>query len=225
MTASRVAWAIVVPVKRLSRAKSRLLVPSGLRAELALAMALDSVHAALDCPLASTVVAVSDDAEATERLRALGARVVRDEPDAGLNSALTHGATAATVERASSGGDALGLAALAADLPALRAAELTVVLEAAAEAAAAVVGDASGTGTTLLTAGPGSPFRPAFGADSRAAHAAAGAVDLSDLAGPSLRRDVDTLADLRAVHALGCGPATRAVLDRHPDLLVEPAAG
>ena len=61
MSASRVAWAIVVPVKRLAVAKSRLLVAPTVRAELALAMALDSVAAALACPLVSTVVAVSDD--------------------------------------------------------------------------------------------------------------------------------------------------------------------
>ena len=221
MAAAGVAWAIVVPVKRLAVAKSRLLVPPALRRDLALAMALDSVRAALACPLVSAVVAVNDDADATEQLQALGARVVRDEPDAGLNSALVHGAAELRRAVAVSG----GVAALSADLPALRPAELAAVLAAASGAAGAVVADASGTGPTLLMAGPGAPFRPAFGADSRAAHVAAGALDLTGIAGPSLRRDVDTLADLRTAHLLVCGPAPTAVVERNPDLVGEPTTG
>jgi 2-phospho-L-lactate guanylyltransferase len=219
MATSRVPWAIIVPVKRLAVAKSRLLVAPELRAELALAMALDSVAAALACPVVTTVVAVNDDADVGARLRALGATVVRDEPDAGLNSALEHGAAAARVV---AGGSAV--AALSADLPALRPAELAVILDAAApdaDAGRAVVADAAGTGTTLLTAGPGAALRPAFGGDSRAAHVASGARDLTAVAGQSLRRDVDTVADLRAAHALGCGPATTEVLARHPELLAD----
>lgn len=220
MATPRVRWAIIVPVKRLAVAKSRLLVAPETRAELALAMALDSVSAALACPVVTTVVAVNDDEDVSLRLRALGAVVVRDEPDAGLNSALEHGAATARAADA-----ATAVAALSADLPALRPAELVVVLETAAGTERAVVADASGTGTTLLTAAPDAPLRPAFGTDSRAAHVAAGARDLSALAGPSLRQDVDTIADLRLAHALGCGPATTQVLARHPDLLGETALG
>jgi 2-phospho-L-lactate guanylyltransferase len=216
MATSGLPWAIIMPVKRLAAAKSRLQVTPEMRAELALAMALDSVRAALACPVVAAVVAVNDDPEVGSQLRALGATVVLDEPDAGLNSALEHGASVARRIDA-----AVGVAALSADLPALRPAELAVVLEAASGATSAVVADTSGTGTTLLTAGPGTSLRPAFGPDSRAAHLAAGARDLSALAGPSLRRDVDTLADLRVVDALGCGPATSQVLARHANLLVD----
>ena len=57
-----------------------------------------------------------------------------------------------------------GLAALTADLPALRPAELAAALRAAerrAQAAAAFVPDAAGVGTTLYAVPPGGEFLPA----------------------------------------------------------------
>ena len=58
---------------------------------------------------------------------------------------------------------AAGTAGLAADLPALRPGELDRALRAAAHWPEAFVADAAGTGTTLYTARPGTPFRPRFG--------------------------------------------------------------
>jgi 2-phospho-L-lactate guanylyltransferase len=214
---SRVPWAIVVPIKRVTVAKSRLQVPADIRAALALSMALDTVAAALSCSGVRTVIAVNDDADVSAQLRSLGAQVVRDEPDAGLNSALVHGASVAVETQ-----PGCGVAALSADLPALRADELTAVLAAAADQPTAVVADAVGTGTTLLTAAAGRSLLPAFGPDSRVAHVDAGAADLTEIAGPSLRRDVDTLDDLRAAAALGCGPATTEQLTRHSQVLDGP---
>jgi 2-phospho-L-lactate/phosphoenolpyruvate guanylyltransferase len=108
---------------------------------------------------------------------------------------------------------------MSADLPALRPEDLEDVLELAAGAESAVVGDAGGEGTTLLTARLAESFRPRFGAHSRDAHVAAGAVDLTPAAGASLRQDVDTITDLAVAAGLGCGPATADVLARHHDLL------
>ena len=101
---------------------------------------------------------------------------------------------------------------MAGDLPALRPAELALVLRAAATSGEAFVPDAAGTGTTLYAAGPGVAFRPAFGPGSRDRHLAAGAVelDLPDLRG--LRQDVDTRADLELAADLGLGPRTLAAL-------------
>jgi 2-phospho-L-lactate guanylyltransferase len=215
MASSAVPWAIVVPVKRLAVAKSRLDVVPAVRADLALAMTLDTVAAALACDLVGLVIAVSDDPRASPLLSRLGAAVVPDEPDAGLNPALAHGArTAATALPGAA------VAALSADLPALRPHELLDVLMAARRHATAMVADEAGVGTTMLTALLPVDFRAAFGAASRAEHLALGAADLSGIAGASVRRDVDTLADLRAAEALGCGPATLDVLARHPELMV-----
>ncbi|MGH3123744.1 MAG: DUF2478 domain-containing protein, partial [Streptosporangiaceae bacterium] len=108
-------WSVVIPVKVLARAKSRLAGLAGpARPELALAMAADTVRAAAACPAVAAVVVVTDDPAAASALGALGAQVVADEPDAGLNPALAHGAAVA----AASWPDR-GTAALAADLPLL----------------------------------------------------------------------------------------------------------
>src|SRR3954468_5722753 len=106
-------WMLVVPVKPLSRAKSRLSGPAGPhRAELALAIAIDTVSAALRCSRVRGVLVVTDDPVAAPELAALGAHVVPDEPDSGLNPALVHGAAQALLLAP---GGAVG--ALSADLP------------------------------------------------------------------------------------------------------------
>lgn len=106
------------------------------------------------------------------------------------------------------------MAALNADLPALRPAELTRVLAAATEFPRAFLADAAGIGTTLLAAAPGRELTPAFGMDSRARHRASGAVELRLEGVDSVRQDVDTGGDLRAALALGVGPRTAAVAAR-----------
>jgi 2-phospho-L-lactate/phosphoenolpyruvate guanylyltransferase len=200
-------WSLVIPVKVLARAKSRLTGLAGARRpELALALAADTVSAAVSCEDVATVIVVSDDPEATAELASLGAVVVPDEPDDGLNPALMHGAAAAAVRHP--GG---ATAALAADLPALRPAELGRALRAAARWPQAFVPDAAGSGTTLYTAAPGSTFHPRFGPGSRERHAAAGAAELELTDIPGLRRDVDTPADLSSAADLGLGPRTAVI--------------
>jgi 2-phospho-L-lactate guanylyltransferase len=134
-------------------------------------------------------------------LAALGALIIPDEPRAGLNAALRHGAGYAAARWPRS-----GTAALSADLPALRPAELGQALRAAAAWPSAFVADAAGDGTTLYTAAPGAAFRPVFGLASRARHAAGGAAELVLDGIPGLRRDVDTPDDLRGAAGLGLGP-------------------
>jgi len=201
-------WTVVLPVKVLARAKSRLAVLAGSRrADLALALASDTVSAVVACPEVARVLVVTSDATAGSRLAALGARVVPDEPGDGLNAALRHGASVAADRWPGS-----GVAALAADLPALRPAELGRALRAASAAGgAAFVPDAAGVGTTMYAAAPGVVFRPMFGGASRARHASAGAVELCLDGVPGLRRDVDTPEDLRAAVALGAGFRTAEV--------------
>ncbi|MFD6281560.1 2-phospho-L-lactate guanylyltransferase [Streptomyces sp. NPDC060209] len=198
-------WSLVVPLKPLARAKSRLgrAVGGDLRPRLALAFAQDTVSAALSCRAVGDVVVVTDDPVAGAALTALGARVVADIPAAGLNAALEHGARSA---RARSGGAAV--AALNADLPALRPEELARVLEFSAAFPRTFVVDAQGIGTTFLSAMPGVELRPAFGGASRARHLASGAVEIALPGLDSVRRDVDTGEDLEAALALGVGRFT-----------------
>jgi len=196
-----------MPVKRLDRAKSRLrgAYPGVPHADLVLALVLDTVAAALACPAVAGVTVVYGSAEVAVATAALGARTEPEPPGGGLNDALRHAAA----------GTPGPVAALAADLPALRPADLAAALGRAADRAGAgrrcFVADAGGTGTTLLAAPAGPLLGPRFGAGSAAAHAASGAAALTG-AWPSLRRDVDTAADLRAATALGLGVRTAALL-------------
>jgi 2-phospho-L-lactate guanylyltransferase len=197
-----VSWGVVVPVKRLPLAKSRLAAyGDAAREGLALAFAADVVLVAREV---ARVLVVTDDPAAAALLSALGAEVTPDDPDAGLNPALSHGAD---LLRAAD--PALGVATLSADLPALRAHELRAALDQVGPGRRAFVADVAGTGTTLLAAGPGAVLAPAFGLGSRAAHLASGAQELS--AGPGLRHDVDTPEDLVEALRLGVGPRTRAI--------------
>ena len=187
-------------------AKTRIDLDPDVRMELALAMAADTVRAAAECRLVDVVVAVCDDATALRALEAAGAVVVPDEPDAGLNPALVHGAAVSDVPAGA------GVAAVAADLPALRSGELAELLQRAAGERMSVVADASGGGTTVFTAVDRASFRPIFGPESRRRHVAYGAVDLTDVAGATVRRDVDTLVDLEDALRLGIGRATGDVV-------------
>jgi 2-phospho-L-lactate/phosphoenolpyruvate guanylyltransferase len=202
-------WSLVIPVKVLAQAKSRLTGLAGQRrSKLALAMAADTVEAAAAADGVATVLVVTDDPEVSSAAAELGAVVLRDEPAVGLNEALAHGAAYAQErwrER--------GIAALAADLPALQPRELAIALATASRHGAAFVPDALGTGTTLYATTPGAAFQPLFGDGSRQRHLAAGVSEI-DL-GPAqtgLRQDVDTIADLRQAAAIGLGPRTRAIL-------------
>ncbi|MFR9788842.1 2-phospho-L-lactate guanylyltransferase [Streptomyces sp. MB22_4] len=198
-------WTLVIPLKPLSRAKSRLAdtAADGVRPGLVLAFAQDTVAAGLACPGVSDVVVVTDDQRAGRELSALGARIVPDAPARGLNAALAHGASAVRLARPRA-----AVAALNADLPALRAVELSRVLSAAAEFPRAFLADAAGIGTTLLAAGTERELAPLFGPDSRARHRESGAVELLPEDVDSVRQDVDTGDDLRAALALGVGPYT-----------------
>jgi 2-phospho-L-lactate guanylyltransferase len=212
MTApTNAAWVVVVPVKRAAIAKSRLTgVTDDQRIELARAFPADCVAAALACEEVRAVVAVTDDEVAAEQLRGLGAQVIPDEPDAGLNPALRH---AQAFVRSAYGDPAV--AVLSGDLPALRAAELATALKHAQQHDRAYLADAAGDGTTLLTATAGVELRPRFGVGSSNEHLSTGAHRLPDGGLDSARRDVDTPEDLRAAVRLGVGPHTADVLARH----------
>jgi 2-phospho-L-lactate guanylyltransferase len=202
-------WSLVVPVKTLVAAKTRLAEAAGPhRAALAVAIAGDTVEAALACPLVGRVVVVTADPVPAEALGAIGAHVVGD-PLRGLNAALRHGAAEAV---RIAPGDPVG--ALQADLPALRPPELAAALSAAAEFEQSFVPDAVEIGTTFYGVRPGVSFRPRFGGESRARHLSGGAKELALDGIPSMRLDVDTVADLRAALALGVGPRTAEVARR-----------
>lgn len=211
---------LIVPVKALRRAKSRLMgaADGGLgdpvmHARLTLALARDTVAAALAARCVRRVLVISSDPDVTTVLAADGASVLAEGDVRGLNPALELGEGALR----DGGGPRFPLGALQADLPALRPEELDEALTKAFAAFAdggaqrAFCADAEGEGTTLLVCGPDSPLQPRFGIGSAAAHTAGGALALSGR-WPGLRRDVDTVDDLWAAAELGLGPASAAAL-------------
>lgn len=199
-TDSDARWAVVVPVKRLAVAKSRLAAYGTERRErLALAFACDVVVQALAGSQVRRVLVVTEDDVAAEALAELGAEVVADLPAAGLNPALRHGSALLK------GWD---VAAVSSDLPALRTADLDLVLAAVPAAGRAFVADLGSQGTTVLAAAAGVALDPRFGPSSRAAHLASGALELPGTA--ALRQDVDTPADLARALRLGVGRHTAA---------------
>ena len=217
-TPGLVRWAVLVPVKRLELAKSRLegYDPEA-RGRLALAFAADVVTAVLRCPSVARTLVVTDDPLAARTLAALGADVVPDGGGAdlsgpgaelartGLNGALARAATLVGPLAA------LGVAVVPADLPALTSEDLATTLRAVPRGGRAFVCDLEGRGTTLLAASPGCLLGAAYGPDSRSRHLASGAVELAGTA--ALRRDVDDRNHLVEAARLGVGGHTTAVLD------------
>jgi 2-phospho-L-lactate guanylyltransferase len=199
-------WVVALPLKGLSRAKSRLQVPPRVRASLARAMALDTAASALACPVVREVWVVCDD-DASAAFAELGCRVLPDPGSGGLNGAL-----AAAHDRARAVVPAAGFASLVADLPAMGAEDLTDALLRAGRYERSFVPDAQGTGTTLLAARPGAGYAPRYGSASAERHRRAGAVPLPLSPDSPLRRDVDTLADLDRAASDGLGWRTARLL-------------
>jgi 2-phospho-L-lactate guanylyltransferase len=186
-------WTVVIPAKGTVSAKSRLGAPP----ELAFAIALDTVAEALG---AANVIVVTS-ALISAEFEAMGAHVVV-ENGSGLNAAVRQGIAAAGTGP---------VAVLLGDLPALRSTELAVALELAARHPLAFVPDADNDGTVLIAARDPADHAPAFGVHSRAAHRAAGYVELDIPLDSGLRRDVDTPAQL-ATLGDRVGPRTRAAI-------------
>lgn len=193
-----VRWTVLVPVKALPDAKSRL---AGFSPDA-------EAHARLVRAIRADTLQAARSAERVGRVLRIGDRpggehdVVQAHP--GLNAAILDGARHARAYWADD-----PVAVLVGDLPALTSAELDAALAFGAACERGFVADASGTGTTLLTALRGARLHPQFGPDSAARHARQATLLP---AGPGLRHDVDTADDLRSALLLGVGLRTLSVV-------------
>lgn len=199
-------FALLVPVKTLALAKSRLDVGGRVgREQLMRAFVLDAVTAAAKAASVGRVYVVSDE----PGFEVCGAVRLPDEGGGDLNRALNH-----AFRRVRLLDPGLAVAAMCADLPCLVAAELDAAL-AASRGPRWFVADADGSGTTLLAAERGVDLDPRFGPGSARRHQDSGAAPLAeDLC--TLRMDVDTEADLTRATGLGVGPHTAGLLDAPP---------
>jgi 2-phospho-L-lactate guanylyltransferase len=206
MADARAGWAIVVPVKRLSHAKTRIAASGETSVEsLAFAFAKDTATSALACPVVALVIVTTSDEQVEAWAVANGCLVVSDTGHPGINAAAKNAARTASARRRT--------AVLVSDLPCLTPVALASVLNAGTRHSTSFLADRQGTGTTIWMGGEGSTVSTRFGLGSRAAHSGAGAVDLAreqpdQVEWLTARHDVDTRDDLSAALRIGVGPHT-----------------
>jgi 2-phospho-L-lactate guanylyltransferase len=161
-----VSTAVVVPVRSLEGAKSRLgaVLDAEERRDLVERLLRRTVAAALATPGVTDVVVVSPDPDVLAVASAVGARPLTQQ-SRGLNPALQEARTAIAADR---------LLVLPADLPAVTAGDLVQILaagDAAGTPSVVLAPDRHGRGTNALLLAPPDVIDFAFGGDSRAAHA------------------------------------------------------
>lgn len=197
-------WVVLVPVKRFADGKRRFGDRPD-RAALAEAFARDTIDAVAASPRVRMLLVMTDDAHLVDDLRLPVAAAVRAQRAPGLNAAISEG-----LQFAQESWPDYGHAVLQGDLPALVPEDLDRTLEMAEEVPLALVPDAAGTGTVLITGQPGMPLLPAFGPNSAARHRDLGHRLLRGT--ERLRRDVDGPDDLDVAVRLGVGRHTSALL-------------
>jgi 2-phospho-L-lactate/phosphoenolpyruvate guanylyltransferase len=199
---------VIVAVKRLAAAKTRLAPMFPAREDIVLGMLIDTLTAAARVAAVRLITVVTPDEVAAAAATRLGAEVLPDPTPAGhpdpLNNAI------AVAERVVSESVA-NVVVLQGDLPALQTPEFAEAIAAARRHPRSFVADRPGTGTAALFAF-GAALDPRLGANSAARHRDSGAVELTG-EWPGLRCDIDTPDDLAVARGLGLGPATMRAVD------------
>jgi 2-phospho-L-lactate/phosphoenolpyruvate guanylyltransferase len=188
---------LLIPVKRLAAAKSRLSSDAATRHAAAEWLFHRTVEVATACLTRDQVVVLTADEHVARQSTRLGVHVMHD-PAPDLNSALHVGIRALQRQQ-----EAVSIVVLVADLPRLEPDDLRSVLpELVRGAVPCHVPDHHGTGTTMVFLPPGSRVPMVFGADSARQFTRLGSVAVTG-APRRLRTDLDTPADpfqLNIVH-------------------------
>jgi 2-phospho-L-lactate/phosphoenolpyruvate guanylyltransferase len=209
----------ILPVKRFAVAKARLEddLSAGTRRALTESMVTDVLMALRRTEAIDEVLVVTSDPTAEAIGNGYGATVLADEVEEGQSAAALIG-----IEHALEQG-ARRVLLVPGDCPALDPAQLTALLERAAnERAVTIVPDRHGSGTNALVLVPPDVIAPAFGEGSRERHeqaAVAAGVPCQVESVPTLLIDVDTGDDLVALRQLlaehrGGAAHTRGMLSR-----------
>ena len=204
--------ALIVAVKRLTAAKTRLapVFSARTREKVVLAMLVDTLTAAGGVESVGSITVVTPDQAAAAAAAELGVDVLADPTPREHGDPLNHAIVAAERAVKELFPNAV---ALQGDLPALQTRELEEAIAAARHHQRSFVADRLATGTTALFAF-GTALDPQFGPNSSELHRRSGAVELTG-AWPGLRCDVDTPADLAAARRLGVGAATARAIAAH----------
>ncbi|MDZ7576980.1 MAG: 2-phospho-L-lactate guanylyltransferase [Candidatus Nanopelagicales bacterium] len=193
---------VVIPVKTFARAKTRLEAPPSVRADLARALLLDVLAACRESCLIGEVVVVSAETTLSDLLDNKIKLILQDD-DRGVNQAIT-----SAIKQARLCGP---VAVMVADIPCATGEQLDAILDRTGDQERWFVPDADSIGTVMLGSRNPAGLRPSMGRRSRANHLDTGAIELVDDRWQRLRRDVDTLAHLRAAVVNGAGTQTSAV--------------
>lgn len=208
-------WTIVVPVKSLERAKSRLgstLSPQS-RRTLVLAMAADVVSACLDTRGVDQVRVVSSDPDVAQLAARLGAEFVAEfvaEPPTVADTDPLNAALTVALE-----GVEGPAGVVTADLPELDADLLARILESAALHAHSIVTDHRGQGTTMAFWTGRAERVCRFGTDSAERFRREGdatSISADGTAWDAASRDVDIPGDVTRLRGRRVGTATARVL-------------
>jgi len=213
---------VVVPVKRLADAKSRLAneLDEAARNALVVAM-LEDLLTALREVYDGPVMLVSPGDEYVEVASPFGVTWERDS-GAGYNEAMAHAARTPAVQAAGA------MLILPADLPGAGSGDIERCIEALADSQVVVASAVDG-GTAALGLRPADVIAPAFGPQSAERHreaAVTAGVTLAVIDAPSLAYDIDTLGMLSAAPAAFTpGSATRRFIERHLEQLTSAMEG
>ncbi|GAB7004908.1 2-phospho-L-lactate guanylyltransferase [Nocardioides sp. AN3] len=182
---------LLVPQKDLAKAKGRMSLAAPRRRELAVAMLRNTVTAAQAANVRQVVV-VLDNPHDEHEIADLDA-LAFSPGTYGMNPSLS-----AAEELVRMLWGHVPLVVVPTDLPLITTSLVDRALRRAAGDERAFIPDRSGTGTTLLFAGPAAPLRPAYGLGSAVAHERQGARRILDEDLERLRHDVDNVSDLHA---------------------------
>ncbi len=204
-------WALI-PVKRFSRAKTRLgsLLSDPDRAQLAEAMFMDTLAAIRDAKLIDRIAVVTDEPAIEDVLSDRAIVRIKDTCQ-DLNQAL------AISRKALEGHAASKLAIFPADIPAIRPQDADTAVAASSGGSFVIVPahDNDGTNALVVTREPEFVFR--FGPASAMRHtgtAESAGLKVNRLSLPRIASDLDKPEDLPRLWAAGPGPHTTQVLNR-----------
>jgi 2-phospho-L-lactate guanylyltransferase len=190
---SRQPVTLVLPVKELASAKTRLTLPQRERSAIALRLFDHTLSVAPECKLVGRVLVVTKDPQVVQIANSVGVSTIAEPQRSDLNIASELGR-----QHARQIAPQAGVAVMVSDLPGLTTGDLTGALqEFLAGGVPMFVADRAGTGTTLVVhpARVCPPYR--FGPNSARCHLAAGYRPALD-ALRGLREDLDTVQDLES---------------------------